>query len=933
MVVPVPLTPLLGRARELEEISMLLERTRLLSVTGAGGSGKTRLALEVANRATAAGKSTVWVDLAPVVEKEQIAEQILTALGQPEPAMRDTLQAVLDTTGDKSMTLFLDNCEHVIDGCARIAETILRHCPKTSIVATSREALGVTGEQTWLVPPLLSEDAVQLFTDRARAVQPSFVVSDANRQTIANICERLDGIPLSIELAAARVKVMTLDQIQAKLNDVFRLLSSGSRTVPRHRSIRETIAWSFRLLSQPEQVLLRRVSLFLGGFSLRDAEEVCTDEVLRREQVMELLIALVDKSLAMFDGERYRLLETVRQFAEERLAEAGETARLRESHARYFTALVESAEPKMFGGASDSATMARIDAEIANIRSVLDWSADDASRAAVELRIIYAIHWYWFARGHFHEANRRIQEALPRAGSVPDPTRARLLIAAGNAATWQARWSDLRQLVEPAVGILRNDPDLHARSLALMLLGTGYAFGEGNHEAARQAFSEAIETARARGRDVGLSLVLYWSGMAAQLRDDWRASYLAFQEAHQVGVEIQNKNAIAHPLTVLGFVSLQHDDLDDALRAFTEALDIHAEIDDRWGLTQALEGIAAVLLERGDDESGTRLSAFTSAAWLRLGARPARPDPFEMRMRATLRDEKLRVALASGAAMTYEQAVTMARESARRMMSRDSAASKAALAVRALGPLQIVLDGAELDGVASSGRSRELLVFLLTQSSGATKEQIGAALWPDADAAKLRNNFHVTIHRLRKILGAAEWVVAQGERYSIDRARGVDFDADTFEREVKASTRLLGKNADAASRLSRALELYRGDFLAGVSTGEWAEEIRGRMRHLYCDALNALAKVRMDSGDARGAAEVYERLVAFDAVDEDAARGLMLSLAKQGDRNGASRVYKRLVDTLRRQLDAAPEPRTVKLHDEISNDMGSGLHSAVFSTD
>jgi DNA-binding SARP family transcriptional activator len=211
-----------------------------------------------------------------------------------------------------------------------------------------------------------------------------------------------------------------------------------------------------------------------------------------------------------------------------------------------------------------------------------------------------------------------------------------------------------------------------------------------------------------------------------------------------------------------------------------------------------------------------------------------------------------------------------------------------------------------------------LLVYLLTQPSGATKEQIGASLWPDADSAKLRNNFHVTMHRLRKILGSSEWVVAQGERYSVDRSRGVDFDAETFEREVKAAMRLAGRNADAASRLTRGLELYRGDFLAGVAAGEWAEEMRERLRHLYAGALNALARMQMDSGDARGAAETYERLVAFDAADEEAARGLMLSLAKQGDRSGASRAYKRLVDSLKRQLDSEPEPRTRKLYDEIS---------------
>ncbi|HEX6641343.1 MAG TPA: AAA family ATPase, partial [Thermoanaerobaculia bacterium] len=303
---PIALTPLLGRARELEETTSLLGATRLLTITGAGGSGKTRLALELAHRVRERFEDVVWVDLAPLTDPELIGQQIIDAMGVRELAAEDVLRVVIDAIRDRSMLLLLDNCEHLIHGSAVVAEEILRSCANTSIVATTREALGVRGEQTWLVPPLSTEDAVQLFAERARSALPSFVLDEA---LAAHICERLDGIPLAIELAAARVKVLSLAEIAARLDDAFRLLSSGSRTLPRHRTIRETIDWSYRLLSADEQLLLRRLAVFGASFSLDAAEAVCGDV-----DVLTHLSALVDKSLVLAEQSRYRLLDTVRQF-------------------------------------------------------------------------------------------------------------------------------------------------------------------------------------------------------------------------------------------------------------------------------------------------------------------------------------------------------------------------------------------------------------------------------------------------------------------------------------------------------------------------------------------------------------------------------------------------------------------------------------------
>ncbi|HYC88669.1 MAG TPA: NB-ARC domain-containing protein, partial [Thermoanaerobaculia bacterium] len=805
---PVPLTPLLGRARELDETERLLDNTRLLTITGAGGSGKTRLALELARKVQSQFDDVGWVELAPLTDPELIAQQLLVALGMRELPTQDVAQVVVDTVRDRAVLFILDNCEHVVDAAAEIADDVLRSCPHTKILTTSRQPLGLTGEQTWLVPPLSVEDAVQLFEERARAVKPGFAPSDV----VADICRRLDGIPLAIELAAARVKVLTVEQIAERLDDAFRLLNAGSRTATRHRTIYETIDWSYRLLSENEQALLRRLGVFGGNFTLDAAEAICG------ESVFELLSALVDKSLVIFEHDRYRLLDTVHQFAEEKLAQSGDQEEMRERHARWYVQLVESLEPRIFAGAGDFEAMARIDSQIGSIRRVFDWARDPE----LELRLVTALHWYWFARGHFHEARRRIEAALER-GEEADPTiRARAIVAAGHAAVWQGEFDAILPRIHEAVKL--NIPGAH------MLLGTALAFAEHEHAAAKNAFDRAEALARKDG-GIGLALTLYWSGLAAQLRKDTKAARAAFEEAVAIGEAAQNRPAIAHPLTVLGHLALRERKLDEAIRCFRRALDLHSEIDDRYGLTQVIEGIGLALLDTRDAETGTRLLAAAASAWLHLGARPGRHEESERekdeRIREAVTDDRLRVILASGAAMPYDQMVALARDRV------EQIAATPVLRVRALGPVEVHRGDQLLD----AGSQRDLLLFLLSHPLGATKEQIGAALWPDADPAKLRNNFHVSVHRLRKVLGGNEWVEAKGDTYAI--RPGIEYDAGTFERDANAALR-----ARDAARLQRAVELYRGDFFENASSGgEWFLDVRDRLRELYVKSLGMLARM------------------------------------------------------------------------------------------
>jgi predicted ATPase/DNA-binding SARP family transcriptional activator len=918
---PVALTPLLGRAGELEESQRLLDRTRLLTITGAGGSGKTRLALELAHRVSERfPDGAIWVDLSPVTEASLVGQEILNALSLREVPSLDVVEEVTEHLRDMEMLVVLDNCEHLIAESAHLAESILRSCPSITMIATTREALGIVGEQAWLVPPLAQDDAVQLFVERARGVVPSFNHGAPEEKSIRRICERLDGIPLAIELAAARVKVLSVDQIASRLDDAFRLLSQGSRTLARHRTIRETIDWSFRLLDAEEQKLLRRLSLFSGSFSLAAAESICGEDV----DVLHLLSALVDKSLVIsISGAqaRYRLLETVRQFAAEKLRESGERERIRQKHALFFAEMIERAEPRIYAGSVDLPTMQMLDDEIGNVRAVFDWAEEDASRAEVELRLLWALHWYWFARGHFHEARERVDTAVRRLSDDIDPiVRARAIVAAGNAAMWQADWNALRPMIDEAVDVLRHSTSLRALANALQIQGTAMAFGEGDLKGSRKVFDEAKEVSRRNGRNVAYALTLFWDGLAAQLRGDLTAARASFEEGRQIGLDLDNKPALGHSSTALGHLSLSEKKYDRAMASFREALEVHAEVDDRWGLTQVIEGIGMVLLETGEKETAARLLAASSAAWLQMGARPGRRDDVERerdaRVRSLFTDDRFRVAFASGAAMTHEDVISLARQKVADApavaAARASASSEPPLRVRALGPLAILRGDEPLDGGSQTARSRELLLYLLAHPSGATKEQIGAALWPDIEPARLRNNFHVTLHRLRKTLGRPEWIVADGETYAINRNAGIEFDAEAFERSAKEALR-----TEDPARIARAIEMYHGDFFENATSSEWHFEIRARLRDLYASALGTLGRSRMAAGDFAGAAEVYQRLFTFDPVDEQACRNLMRCLAQQGDTAAASRAYRRLTESLRRELDAEPDPATTKLHARV----------------
>jgi non-specific serine/threonine protein kinase len=378
---------------------------RLVTLTGAGGCGKTRLALQVARAVLDHYPDGAWlVELAPLSDPGLVPRAVASVLGVSESPDRPLVTALAEFLGTKSLLLILDNCEHLVAACAELAEALLRHCPNLRILATSREVLAAAGEATWRVPSLqapsvesaaapgamaglrpgprapqlLEFEAIRLFVERAAAMGAGFGVTEENALAVAEVCRRLDGIPLAIELAAARVKVFAVEQIAAGLDDCLRLLASGQRTaVPRQQTLRATVDWSYGLLSEPERALLRRLAVFAGGWTFEAAEAVCVGEGIAAHAVLDLLAMLVDKSLVQAEERqgtvRYRLLETIRQYAREKLEEAGEAERTQDRHLAYFLDLAEEGDPKL-RGPEQRVWLDRLDVEHDNLRAALHWS-------------------------------------------------------------------------------------------------------------------------------------------------------------------------------------------------------------------------------------------------------------------------------------------------------------------------------------------------------------------------------------------------------------------------------------------------------------------------------------------------------------------------------------------------------------------------------
>ena len=927
--VPLQLTRFVGRAAELAELSRLLPGTRLLTLTGAGGSGKTRLANELASAARGRD-ALVWVDLAAIADPELLLPHVALGLGIAERGDQPTLDLLRSAVGARNVLLVLDNCEHLVDAVAGLAEALLTRCPALTIVATSREALGVPGEVAWLVPPLAEADAAQLFTERAQSVLPSFVSGPTNVAAISAVCRRLDGLPLAIELAAARVRVLSPGQIAERLTDALSVLAGGGRTaLPRHRTLRGAIDWSYALLTEREQLLLRRLAVFAGPFTLEAAEAVCAVDPISADEVLDGVAALVDKSMLVLDSSgpdaRYRLLETIRQYAAELLRESGEHDRMREALAHWVIEHAESVAPMGFGGAANIELVEHLTAMSGNLRAAADWCAEQPARTELALRLSYALHWFWFAKGRFAEGRRRLEAALAVPVATDTAVRGRAQIAAGHIALWQGDVPAILPAMQSGLELLGSTADRVSLAYAHNGVGAGL-FLTGDGAGAVQHLDRALDIIAEFSDHVLNAIIRYWRGHVAMEAGENSLARRLFQDAGQVGRRLRHRPAIGHPLLMLGRLATREERWREALEHFVGSLVLLHEVGDPWGIAQALEGVAITAAGRRDAAAAIQFLGVAAALRERIAAPhlPHDREPIE-RVLSWAREQfgdAFDPAWNRARQLDLDDAIDLARRSSPETGSHlaavrpvESTSGRPDLVIRALGPLEVLVDGEPIPATAwGSSRARELLLFLACHPRGVSKEQVGTAFWPEASAAQVRNTFHVTLHRLRKALGHPEWIAAGQDRYRLDRAVRVHFDAERFEREITAALRDAGHDdPGAGTALIAALSHYRGDFLESEGAGDWSVDERARLQRLHTDGCLALTAWHLLEGRPADAAEFGRRLLSRDPLHEEGWRRLMTSHARLGERAQALRLHQQLVDLLQRELATTPDRATTAL--------------------
>ncbi len=722
---PAARTSFVGREREKVQIKRELTMTRLLTLTGAGGSGKTRLALEVARDLVGAYPDGVWlVELAGLSEGTLVPQAVAVALGvqeQPDRRLTDTL---VDFLGDKKVLLILDNCEHLIDAVARLTDDLLNSCPHIKMLATSRERLNVEGELNWTVPSLSvpslqrqptvteveSYESVRLFVERARHRNPAFSLTPENAQAVTRICGRLEGIPLAIELAAARVG-LSVEQIATRLDDSLRLLTTGSRTASsRQRTLRGTLDWSYALLSESERKLFGRLSVFAGGWTLEAAEVVGADGSIEGSDVLDLLGRLVDKSLVEAEAEaqgavRYRLLEPIRQYAQEKLEENREAQAAKRAHAGYFLALSEEAEPELFGP-HETRWYEHLEEEHDNIRAALSYSLEGADHE-LGLRLAGAIWWFWHRHGHLKEGLRWLEEGLARGGGASAIARVKALEGIGWMAYGQADLDQMKEsateglslsaeaglggehralflrmlgdaswlegdyeramkLAEESLALSREANDLGGMALSLLILGTAAMWGSGDLEQARAYYEEGLAISRELGSASILRVCLNSLAVPFLLQGDLERAAALAEEAVALSEEAGDRLLLPLPLTWLGWAALLGGDLERAESLHKESLELSRGLGAHTHITLTLlEGLACGAGAQGEARKAARLFGATEALREATGF-PLEPalrtleEPYLVGARSQLDEGAWTEAWEEGQRMTVEAAIEYA---------------------------------------------------------------------------------------------------------------------------------------------------------------------------------------------------------------------------------------------------------------------------------
>jgi predicted ATPase/DNA-binding SARP family transcriptional activator len=722
---PVPLTRFIGREREVEEAIRLLSGNRLVTLTGPGGVGKTRLAIQSSNKLMSKFKDGVWwMELAPLMDVAFVLQTVAQVLGVRESPSQPLTESLRNFLREKQLLLVLDNCEHLITACAHLTNDLLTHCANLRILATSRESLGITGEIMYQVPTLalphprhltvidllMGYEGIHLFIERACAVKSDFALTEQNAAAVLEICQRLDGIPLALELAAARVKLLRVENIAERLNDRFHLLTQGSRTaLPRHQTLRATIDWSHDLLSDVEQILFRRLAIFAGGFTFEAAETIATGGDVSQSQTPDLLGELINKSLVTVIARsenantRYGMLETIREYAREKLDQSGETERLRQRHRDFFIAFAEQAEPKLKGG-EQFEWLDRLEIEHENLRAAWDCAIESDTESA--LRLASALLDFWLMRGNPNEGREWLAKLLERTPQWRQTAkRAHALGVAGRLAIHHNDLAAARPLLEEALRIARMSGD--KKEIAFVLLWFGFtardkqtrqscmlecltiyerlqdqwgiawamfglgsvAYHQGHYAEAEERVVKSLAKFQELGDRLRVGIMLNALGELTRAQGDYERAGKFYEENLEILREQRNRFALAAPTLNLAWVSLHRSGHRKAKILFEESLKLFVEESNKNAMMDCLSGFAAVLGTIGKPDQAARLFG-AAESLLEASGMAGRLDPSDQKefdhylsdVRGQLDEAAFAKAWAEGRAMSLQQAIEFALE-------------------------------------------------------------------------------------------------------------------------------------------------------------------------------------------------------------------------------------------------------------------------------
>lgn len=633
------LTSFVGRRRELAEITRLLGESRLVTLTGVGGVGKTRLALRAAERVREEFPDGVWlVELAKVSEPALVPNIVAESLGVRDQTTRSREAALLEHLEGRRLLLIVDNCEHVLSSCATLIAKLCNADNRLVVLATSREALGVLGERSWPVPPLsmpdlanaaparggyvLGHEALDLFEERARMVLPDFSLDQATARTATQLCQGLDGLPLAIELAAVRLRSMSIDQIHERLRDRYRLLSSGNRGGPaRHQTLRAAVDWSYDLCTEQERALWARLAIFAGGFDLEAAESVCSFDGMTADDVVELLTSLVDKSIVLREGTgtevRYRMLETIRAYGREKLATAGMERIFLQRHRDHYLRLAETFDAGWFG-ADQFRWWDRIQGEQANLWAALDFCLTTYGEQGRGMRLVGALCFYWNACGHLQDGRYWIGRALD-ADPRPSSARAKALWVNGYIAMTQGDGEVAMRHLEECLSLAEELGDERARSFVYQFRGSAEQF-EGNLEAAEALLLEAVEMHRSSGVVDALTVLgVAQLGFVSCLIGKTDRALELCEECRLTSEEHGERWASSWALWVSGLARWTRGEFAQAAAVLKASLEVKDSLNDRLGVSACVELLAWTAVEDGNEKRAAQLFGVSRTCWASVG--------------------------------------------------------------------------------------------------------------------------------------------------------------------------------------------------------------------------------------------------------------------------------------------------------------------------